>query len=82
MEHPLRDDYAFVRAWKADTCGNLQFRLTQRNFNPVMAMAAAITVVEVETDIVPVGEIEPDHIHVPGIYVNRMVKIPEDGIWV
>ena len=82
LEHPLPADYAFIRAWKADTFGNLQFRLTQRNFNPVMAMAAAITVVEVETDIVPVGEIEPDHIHVPGIYVNRMVKIPEDGIWV
>jgi acyl CoA:acetate/3-ketoacid CoA transferase alpha subunit len=46
-----------------------------------MAMAATVTVVEVETEIVPVGEIEPDCVHVPGIYVNRMVKIPEDGIW-
>jgi len=81
LEHPLPADYAFIRAWKADTFGNLQFRLTQRNFNPVMAMAAAITVVEVETGIVPVGEIEPDNIHVPGIYVNRLVLIPEDGIW-
>ena len=81
MEHPLPTEYAFIRAWKADTFGNLQFRMTQRNFNPVMAMAAAITVVEVETGIVPVGEIEPDNIHVPGIYVNRLVLIPEDGIW-
>ncbi|PKB80448.1 MAG: hypothetical protein BZY88_08650 [SAR202 cluster bacterium Io17-Chloro-G9] len=81
LEHPLPGDYALIRAWKADTFGNLQFRLTQRNFNPVMAMAATVTVVEVETEIVPVGEIEPDNIHVPGIYVNRMVQIPEDGIW-
>ena len=81
LEHPLRTDYAFIRAWKADTFGNLQFRLTQRNFNPVMAMAAATTVVEVETDIVEPGGLDPDHIHVPGIYVNRLVRIPEDGIW-
>ena len=81
LEHPLPTDYAFIRAWKADTFGNLQFRLTQRNFNPVMAMAAATTIVEVENDIVPIGGIDPDHIHVPGIYVNRVVRIPEDGIW-
>jgi 3-oxoacid CoA-transferase A subunit len=81
LEQPLSGDYALIRAWKADTFGNLQFRLTQRNFNPVMAMAATVTVVEVENDIVPVGELEPDHIHVPGIYVNRVVRIPADGIW-
>ena len=80
LEHPLPADYAFIRAYKADTFGNLQFRLTQRNFNPTMAMAATITVVEVENDIVEVGEIEPDHIHLPGIYVNRIVRIPSDGI--
>ena len=80
LEHPLPADYAFIRAYKADTFGNLQFRLTQRNFNPIMAMAAAITVVEVENDIVEVGEIEPDHIHLPGIYVDRIVRIPPDGI--
>ena len=81
LEHPLRTDYAFIRAWKADTFGNLQFRLTQRNFNPVMAMAATTTIVEVENDIVEIGGLDPDHIHVPGIYVNRLVRIPEDGIW-
>ena len=80
LEHPLPADYAFIRAYKADTFGNLQFRLTQRNFNPIMAMAATITVVEVENDIVEVGEIEPDHIHLPGIYVNRIVRIHSDGI--
>ena len=80
LEHPLPADYAFIRAYKADTFGNLQFRLTQRNFNPIMAMAATITVVEVENDIVEVGEIEPDYIHLPGIYVDRIVCIPPDGI--
>ncbi len=81
LEHPLPGDYAFVRAWKSDTFGNLQFRLTQRNFNVVMAMAGKITIVEVEEDIVPVGGIDPDHIHLSGIYVDRIVKIPSDGIW-
>ena len=52
LEYPLHADYAFIRAWKADTFGNLQFRLAQRNFNPIMAMAARITIVEVENDIV------------------------------
>src|SRR2546425_4311432 len=81
LEYPLHADYAFVRAWKADTFGNLVFRLTQRNFNPVMAMAARITIVEVENDIVPVGELDPDHVHVPGAYVNRLARIPPAGIW-
>jgi 3-oxoacid CoA-transferase A subunit len=80
LEYPLHADYAFIRAWRADTFGNLQFRLAQRNFNPVMAMAATITIVEVEHDIVEVGELDPDHIHVPGVYVDRLVKIPPDGI--
>ena len=81
LEFPLFADYAFIRAWKADTLGNLQFRLTQRNFNPIMAMAAKITVVEVENDIVAPGELDPDHIHTPGVYVDRVVHIPADGIW-
>jgi 3-oxoadipate CoA-transferase alpha subunit len=81
LEHPLPGDYAFIRAWKADTFGNLQFRLTQRNFNVVMAMASQVTIVEVEEDIVEVGELDPDNIQVPGIYVDRIVKIPADGIW-
>ncbi len=81
LEHPLPGDFAFIRAWRADTFGNLQFRMAQRNFNPVMAMAARITVVEVESEIVPVGELDPDQIHVSGVYVDRLVKIPEDGIF-
>jgi len=83
LEYPLHADYAFIRAWKADTLGNLQFRLAQRNFNPVMAMAARITIVEVENDIVAAGELDPDQIHVPGVYVDRLVRIPPppDGIW-
>jgi 3-oxoacid CoA-transferase A subunit len=81
LEYPLHADYALIRAWKADTFGNLQFRLAQRNFNPIMAMAATITIVEVEGDIVDVGEIDPDHVHVPGVYVDRLVKIPPNGIF-
>jgi 3-oxoadipate CoA-transferase alpha subunit len=81
LEYPLEADYAFIRAWKADAFGNLQFRLAQRNFNPIMAMAARTTIVEVENDIVAVGELDPDQIHVPGVYVDRLVRIPPDGIW-
>ncbi len=81
LEFPLPADYGFIRAWKADTLGNLQFRLALRNFNPIMAMAAKITIVEVETEIVAAGELDPDQIHVPGIYVDRVVHIPADGIW-
>jgi 3-oxoadipate CoA-transferase alpha subunit len=81
LEYPLHADYALIRAWKADTFGNLQFRLAQRNFNPIMAMAAKITIVEVESAIVDVGGIDPDHVHVPGVYVDRLVKIPPDGIF-
>jgi 3-oxoacid CoA-transferase A subunit len=81
LEHPLPADYAFIRAWKADTFGNLQFRLAQRNFNPIMAMAAKVTIVEVESEIVEVGQLDPDQVHVPGVYVDRLVKIPPDGIF-
>ena len=81
LEYPLPADYALIRCWRADTFGNLQFRLAQRNFNPIMAMAATVTIVEVEHEIVEVGEIDPDHVHVPGVYVNRLVQIPPDGIF-
>jgi len=69
----LRADLAIIKAWRADTEGNLQFRKTARNFNPVMATAAKTTVVEVE-ELVDVGEISPDCVHTPGIYVHRIVK--------
>ncbi len=81
LEFPLPADYAFIRAWKADTLGNLQFRMAQRNFNPIMATAAKITIVEVEDEIVAAGELDPDQIHTPGVYVDRIVRIPADGIW-
>ena len=69
----LRADLAIVKAWRADTEGNLQFRKTARNFNPVMATAAKVTVVEVE-ELVDIGMIDPDCVHAPGIYVHRIVK--------
>jgi 3-oxoacid CoA-transferase subunit A len=66
-------DFALVRAWKADTYGNLIFRKTARNFNSMIATAGKITVVEVEEIVAP-GELDPDQIHVPGIFVNRVIK--------
>jgi 3-oxoacid CoA-transferase subunit A len=69
----LKADLAIVKAWRADTEGNLQFRKTARNFNPVMATAAKVTVVEVE-ELVDIGMIDPDCVHTPGIYVHRIVK--------
>ncbi len=80
LEYPLPADYAFIRAWRADTFGNLQFRLAQRNFNPIMGMAATITVVEVEDAILEPGELDADQVHLPGVYVDRPVKIPPEGI--
>ena len=68
----LRADLAIIKAWRADAEGNLQFRKTARNFNPVMATAAKTTVVEVE-ELVDIGEISPDCVHTPGIYVHRIV---------
>lgn len=73
METGLVADLSLVKAWKADTEGNLIFRKTARNFNPMMATAGKMCVVEVE-EIVPIGELDPDHIHTPGIYVDRIVK--------
>jgi len=64
---------SLVKAWKADTAGNLIYRKTARNFNPMMATAGKICVAEVE-EIVPVGSLDPDHIHTPGIYVKRLVQ--------
>ena len=75
LEFPLPADYAFIRAWQADAGGNLRFRLAQRNFNPIMAMAATTTLVEVENPVVAAGELDPDQIHVPGVYVDRIVEI-------
>ena len=73
METGLVADLAIVKAWKGDERGNLIFRKTARNFNPMMATAGKVTVVEVE-EIVPVGSLDPDHIHTPGIYVDRIVQ--------
>ena len=75
MERALVPDISLVKAWKADTSGNLVFRRTARNFNPAAAMAGRITVVEVE-QIVEKGAIDPDAVHLPGIYVHRMVLNP------
>jgi len=73
LEHAFKSDYAIVKAWKGDTHGNLIFRATSRNFNPMMAMAGKITIAEVE-ELVPAGELDPDMIHTPGIFVNRIFK--------
>ncbi len=72
METALKADVSLVKAWKADTSGNLVFRKTARNFNPACAMAGKVCIVEVE-QLVEVGEIDPDHVHLPGIYVDRIV---------
>jgi 3-oxoacid CoA-transferase subunit A len=72
MERGIVPDVSLVKAWKADVSGNLVFRLTARNFNPAVAMAGKVTIVEVE-EIVPLGALEPDAIHLPGIYVDRIV---------
>lgn len=76
MERALVADLSIIHAWKSDTEGNLVFRKTARNFNPMMATAGKITIVEVE-HLVPAGAIDPDHIHTPGIYVNRIVHVPD-----
>lgn len=73
MEEWLRADFAFVKAWKGDAAGNLIFKGTARNFNPMMAAAGKITVAEVE-ELVPLGELNPNEIHTPGIYVQRIFE--------
>ncbi len=72
MERGIRGDFALVKAWRADAHGNLVFRKTARNFNPMMATAAKVTIAEVE-ELVPVGSIDPDQVHTPGIFVQRVV---------
>lgn len=72
MERALQADFALVKAWKADRWGNLVFRKTARNFNPVMATAARVTIAEVE-EIVEPGQLDPDRVHVPSVYVKRIV---------
>ena len=73
LEYAFDADFALVKAWKGDTDGNLIFRQTARNFNPLMAMAGKITIAEVE-ELVPSGTLNPDHIHTPGIYVHRIFQ--------
>jgi 3-oxoacid CoA-transferase subunit A len=81
LEKPLRADFAIVRAWKADPWGNLQFRKTARNFSPLMCMAAKVTIVEAE-HIVKLGELDPDHIHVPSVFVKRIVQGTNYKKWI
>ncbi|NNC69805.1 MAG: CoA transferase subunit A [Flavobacteriaceae bacterium] len=75
LEHAFNPDFAFVKAWKGDTAGNLIYKGTARNFNPMMAMAGRITVAEVE-ELVPAGQLDPNHIHTPGIFVQRIFQGP------
>lgn len=77
LEYALKADYAFIRAYRADLMGNLVYRGTQRQFNPIMAAAATVTIAEVD-EIVDVGELDPEVIVTPGIFVNRIVKVRED----
>jgi 3-oxoacid CoA-transferase subunit A len=73
LETALKADVSIIKAWKADTEGNLVYRKTARNFNPMMATAGKVCIAEVEA-IVPVGSLDPDHIHTPGIYVHRLIE--------
>ncbi len=73
LESPLHADFAFVKAWRGDTAGNLIYRMTAQNFNHVMAMAGQTTIAEVE-DLVPGGELDPNQIHTPGIFVQRIFQ--------
>lgn len=77
MERGIVGDYALVAAWKADRMGNLVYRKTARNFNPMIATAGKITVVEVE-ELVEVGELDPDQIHTPGVFVHKIVVAPRE----
>jgi 3-oxoacid CoA-transferase subunit A len=73
LEKGIVSDFGIVKAWKGDAMGNLVFRKTSRNFNPLCAMAGKITIVEVE-HLVPVGSIDPDQVHLPGVYVHRIFQ--------
>lgn len=81
MEEALPGDFALVKAWKGDTHGNLVFRMTARNFNPLVARAGRITVAEVE-ELVPAGELDPNEIHLPSIYVQRIIKGERYDKWI
>src|SRR6202167_1873783 len=83
LEYALPVDYAFLRATRADTFGNLQFHRSQRNFGPVMATAARVTIAELDEDILPAGAVDPDAVHLSGIFVHRLVRVPPspEGIW-
>src|SRR5262249_5704476 len=73
MERALKADFAFIKAWKGDKWGNLVYRKTARNFNPMMATAAKVTIAEVE-NLVEVGELDPDRVHTPSVFVKRIFK--------
>ena len=77
LEEAITADFAFLRCWKADLFGNLVFRRSQRNYNPLMAAAANVSIAEVEQPFVGIGDLDPDHIHTSGIYVKRMVSIAD-----
>ncbi len=81
LERALHGDFALVKAWKGDTHGNLVFRMTARNFNPLVAKAARITLAEVE-ELGPAGELDPDEIHLPGIYVQRIIRGEHYEKWI
>jgi 3-oxoacid CoA-transferase subunit A len=81
LESPLKADFAFVKAWRGDRSGNLVYRKTARNFNPVMATAAAVTIAEVEHLVEP-GELDADQIHTPSVYVKRIFQGPRYEKWV
>src|SRR5690554_4870343 len=81
MERGLQADFALVKAWKGDKSGNLVFRKTARNFNSMMAMAGKVTIAEVE-ELVEVGEIDPDQVHLPGIFVQRILKGENYEKWI
>ncbi|MEQ9496575.1 MAG: CoA transferase subunit A [Deltaproteobacteria bacterium] len=81
LERPLKADFTFVRAHKADRWGNCVFRKTARNFAPMMCMAGKVTIVEAE-HIVPLGELDPDQIHTPGVFVQRVVQGADYAKWI
>jgi 3-oxoacid CoA-transferase subunit A len=76
LERGIQADFALVKAWRADRMGNLVYRKTARNFNPMMATAARVTIAEVE-ELVDVGTIDPDQVHTPSVYVKRMIVAPD-----
>lgn len=81
LEQAITGEFAFVKAWKGDPAGNLVFRRTSRNFNPLVAAAGKITIAEVE-ELVPLGSLDPDEIHTPGIYVDRIIQGANYQKWI